>query len=178
MENKITINGKTFKLDELSPELRHMLAELGVIREEKRSPFERAEFGGTYWSFTRGVNEPCELPEFEDRFDNRQFENANYFTDKEFASRLALKFELWRRLLRYAYNNKVCMPLEDINANAICNMAWTARYNPEEKKFTSWVVCEPGLCEVLFTSQAAANDAIEKVINPFVEEHPEILEDY
>lgn len=177
MENKITINGKTFELDKMSPEFRHMLAELGVIHEEKRSPFERAELGGTYWSFTRHINEPTELPEFEDSFDNRAFEEANYFTDKEFAKKLALKFELWRRLLRYAYNNKVYMPIKDIAVDALCNMAWVARYNPEEKKFTSWIVCEPGLCEVPFTSQAVANAAIEKVINPFVEQHPEILED-
>lgn len=179
MENKITINGKTLELDKISPEFRHMLAELGIIPDEKQNVFKRVDFGKLYWSFTRDVNEPVEVLELEDSFDNRAFEHANYFTDKSVAVKLARQFELQRRLLRYAYNNNVYKPLNEIEEGTFCdnNMARVIRYSPVEKDFKIWTVVEPGLSEVTFDSLAAAEEAFEKVVRPFVEAHPEMLED-
>ena len=179
MENKITINGKTFELDNISPEFRHMLAELGVISAVNKSVFERADFGKTYWCFARDVNEPVEILELEDSFDNNAFEHANYFRDEQIAKRLGRQFELQRRLLRYAYVTETYRPLNEIKDTALEeDKSWVIRYSPEGKDFTIWVVLEPGLNEVTFNSLHAAQEALEKVVRPFVEKYPETIEDY
>ena len=179
MENKITINGKTFELDKMSPEFCHMLAELGVIPAVNKSVFERADFGGLYWCFARDVNEPVEILELEDSFDNNAFEHANYFRDGQIAKRLGRQFELQRRLLRYAYVTETYRPLNEIKDTALEeDKSWVIRYSPEGKDFTIWVVLEPGLNEVTFNSLHAAQEALEKVVRPFVEKYPETIEDY
>lgn len=177
MENKITINGKTLELDKISPEFRHMLTELGIIPDKKQDVFKRVDFGELYWSFTRDINEPVEVLELEDSFDNRAFEHANYFTDKSVAVKLARQFELQRRLLRFAYNNNTYKPLNEIEDTACEYAAWVIRYSPIEKDFKIWVAVEPGLSEVTFDSLRAAEEALEKVVKPFVEAHPETIED-
>ena len=178
MENKITINGKTFELDKMSPEFHHMLAELGVIPAVNKSVFERADFGGLYWCFARDVNEPVEILELEDSFDNNAFEHANYFRDGQIAKRLGRQFELQRRLLRYAYVTETYRPLNEIKDTVRDDMSWVIRYSPEGKDFTIWAAIEPGLNEVTFNSLHAAQEALEKVVRPFVKKYPETIEDY
>ena len=178
MENKITINGITFELDKMSPEFRHMLAELGVIPAVNKSVFERADFGGLYWCFARDVNEPVEILELEDSFDNNAFEHANYFRDGQIAKRLGRQFELQRRLLRYAYVTETYRPLNEIKDTVREDMACVIRYSPEGKDFTIWAVIEPGLNEVTFNSLHTAQEALEKVVRPFVKKYPETIEDY
>lgn len=178
MENKITINGKTFELDKISPEFHHMLAELGVIPAVNKSVFERADFGGLYWCFARDVNEPVEILELEDSFDNNAFEHANYFRDGQIAKRLGRQFELQRRLLRYAYVTETYRPLNEIKDTVREDMSWVIRYSPEGKDFTIWAAIEPGLNEVTFNSLDAAQEALEKVVRPFVKKYPETIEDY
>lgn len=177
MDNKITINDKTFELDKMSPEFRHMLTELGVIPAANKSAFERADFGELYWCFARDVNEPVEILELEDSFDNMAFEHANYFRDDQIAKRLGRQFELQRKLLRYAYVTETYRPLNEIKDTVCEDMSWVIRYSPEGKDFTIWVALEPGLSEVTFNSLHAAQEALEKVVRPFVEKYPEMMKD-
>ena len=175
--SKISLNGKTYNTEDISAETQAELRKLGVIPATNKSVFERAEFGETYWCFARDVSEPVEVLELEDSFDNNAFEHANYFRDEQLVKRLARQFELQRRLLRYAYVTETYRPLDEIKDTVCEDMSWVIRYSPEGKDFTIWAAVEPGLNEVTFNSLHAAQEALEKVVRPFVEKYPETIED-
>ena len=96
---------------------------------------------------------------------------SNYFNDKNFANQVALHQLLYRKLLKYAYDNE----FEDeewdetkMHAYIIYNFTrkdYDIRWTRNEK--------EPGT--VYFKTPTRATAALNEVVMPFVKEHPEFV---
>lgn len=97
-ENYIVINGKRLDLTD------EQLKVLGIEPEKKRkNPFERVREGESYFCMiSDGIEEQRED---NDSIDDHFFENADYFNDAAFAEQVALHQLLYRKLLKFAYDN-------------------------------------------------------------------------
>lgn len=163
MDNYIVINGKKAELTE------EQLKQLG-IKVEKENPFARRPYEEKYYYITDNGNINF-YSENNNNYDTQMFDNVNYFHDKNFAQQVALHQLLYRKLLKYAYENDAA------------NCDW---YKPEECKynicfdyklncfavFTSNVCKE---CNVYFSNLEVAKQATTDVVEPFMKEHPEFV---
>lgn len=163
MDNYITINGKKAELTE------EQLKQLGInVEEKKETPFARHS---NYWSISaRGSVEG--LCDYNSDFDNAIYDNVNYFNDYKFAQQVALHQLLYRKLLKYAYEN-----------DAIVN-DWTDPNSPKyfvsksidtNTFYADWNLVVKNGCAVYFTSKEVIERAIEDVVIPFMKEHPEFV---
>lgn len=160
MDNYIVINGKKVELTE------EQLKQLGINVEEK-TPFTRYP-EKLYWSIN-AMNVVTGQHECDDDFDNAVYDNVNYFNDYNFAQQVAFHQLLYRKLLKYAYDNKA----ED------CEWDWNGKrhyyvvFDYSESFFTiaHTIICKnQGV--VYFSKREAAELAIEDVVKPFMKEHP------
>ena len=175
-ENAIIINGRTI---EITPEIAEKLKREGII-PKCPSPFNRVDEGETYWSFSCSFNRPVEHIEENDTFDDNKYETLNYFNDKDFAVMIGLRFRLWHELLKFSYDIGAHMMLSDMEPKqrrGLIVPAYVIKYNPDTKDFEPVNVALPGICDVTFTTLDAAEEALEKVVKPFVEQHPEMMKD-
>lgn len=163
-EIKLTIDGKEVKLTD------EQLMTLGIEIEEKRkNPFERVTDGDPYYyiaidSYIHSVHEnydPCNYD---------AYYSVNYFNDKDFANQVALHQLLYRKLLKFAYDNG----LEDNEWNDQ-NGHWYIFYSYADECFD--YIRNDGFKSqsVYFSSQEGASRAIKEVVEPFMKEHPEFV---
>ena len=164
MENYIVINGKKAELTE------EQLKQLGInVEVNKETPFTRHS-GELYW-YISPINVITGQRDCNDNFDNALSDNINYFNDSKFAQQVALQQLLYRKLLKYAYthdafvddwtdlNSKKYLILQSKDNNNIFYVDWNHRIKHG--------------CSIYFTNNRVAEQAIEDVIKPFMEEHPE-----
>lgn len=163
-ENYIVINGKKAELTE------KQLKALGIEVETKRkNPFERVFEGEKYFCTTPdGADGALEA---NDSTDDNFFENADYFNDEDFAKQVALHQLLYRKLLKFAYDNGC----EDTAAWNGKNIHYTIRYFHEDKEFIAFGQHDDKGQGVCFISKECAERAIEEVVKPFMKEHPEFV---
>lgn len=162
-ENYIVINGKKSELT------KEQLKQLGI--ETKPNPFGR-------------TNDPCGEYFYTDAFGSvgvgseeyscvwKDLRNAaNYFNDKQFANQVALHQLLYRKLLKFAYDNGVEYTSEGDGRNP----RWVIRYDEEDSTFAPYWqdICKSQ--EVHFSSDEGARRAIKEVVKPFIKEHPEFV---
>ena len=165
-EIKLTIDGKEVQLTD------EQLKMLGIEPEKKRkSPFEEPRFSQDYY-FT---NE-CGIGKYfyydKNDYDYGKLRNAaNVFTDETFAKQITLHQLLYRKLLKFAYDNE-CEDEEwdgtKMHAYIIYNFTrkdYDIRWTRNEK--------EPGT--VYFKTPTMATAALNEVVMPFVKEHPEFV---
>ena len=163
-ENYIVINGKKTELTE------KQLKALGIEVETKRkNPFERVFEGERYFCTTS--NGADGALEEHDAFDDNFFENADYFNDDRFAKQVALHQLLYRKLLKFAYDNEC----EDTAEWDEGDMHWAIRYVEKRGTFTACLENKYKAQEVYFSSADSARSAIKEVVEPFVKEHPEFV---
>lgn len=175
-DNVIIVNGRTIKI---TPETVEKLKQEGIIPKHA-SPFERVKEGDTYWGFGGGINLVNEYSEHKDVFDDQKYKTLNYFNDKDFAVMIGLRFRLWRELLKFSYDTDTHMSLKDMepeHQRGLITPAYIVKYSPDKQDFDAVNVALPGICDVTFTTRDAAEEAIEKVVKPFVEKHPEMMKD-
>ena len=123
-EIKLTIDSKEVKLTD------KQLKVLGIEIEGKRkNPFERVAKTETY-CYIDSFNEVHCIADDADRDDDRSFECSNYFNDEQFANQVALHQLLYRKLLKFAYENEC----EDVEWNAE-HTHWYIYYNIDSDKF-------------------------------------------
>lgn len=162
-ENYIVINGKKSELT------KEQLKQLGI--ETKPNPFDR-------------TNDPCGEYFYTDAFGSvsvgseeyscawKNLRNAtNYFNDKQFANQVALHQLLYRKLLKYAYDNGI----EDTSEWDGCNQHWAIRYNGTLNKFIAHYQRGYKAQGVYFSSEKGVEQAIAEVVEPFMKEHPEFV---
>lgn len=94
----------------------------------------------------------------------------NYFNDKNFANQVALHQLLYRKLLKFSYENK-CMDVEWNGRN--CH--WCVYYSPDDLKYCIAGFVSHKFDSVWFSSEEGAERAIKEVVKPFVKEHPEFV---
>lgn len=164
-EIKLTIDGKEVKLTD------KQLKVLGIEIEGKRkNPFERVAKTETY-CYIDSFNEVHCIADDADRDDDRSFECSNYFNDEQFAKQVALRQMLYRKLLKYAYDNE----FEDEEWNGTKMHAYII-YNFTRKDYgIRWTRNEKEPGTVYFKTPTRATAALNEVVMPFVKEHPEFV---
>ena len=165
-DSYLMINGKRV---ELTPE---QLAALGVEnpKEPKRSPFERVDYGEEYYFIDAYGEVKCEVDLLSD-YDDSIYAATNYCTDESLMKQRALHEILNRRLWRYSMEHggdKVSLNEKDFK--------WAVQYNCESKGFgvhSASTLHELG--SIYFAERVVAFDAINEIVKPFMEEHPEFV---
>nr|DAJ55448.1 MAG TPA: hypothetical protein [Caudoviricetes sp.] len=158
MSNYAVINGKRVELTD------EQVKALGI---ERTNPFKRAEPGDVYYKISE-YGEIDDLTEAGDYTDNNLYEGLNYFNDDSVALQVALHQLLYRKLLKFAYDNG----LEDDKPWDCDNKHYHVYYSHAYKTFTAELNYEGKHAGVYFPSPEAAKRAIKEVIEPFVKEHP------
>lgn len=164
-EIKLTIDGKEIQLTD------EQLKMLGIEPEKKRkNPFKRVAEDEVY--FQIGIDGDV-FSLYEDRTtsDEEAVLCVNYFNDEAFAKQVSLRQLLYRKLLKYAYDNK----FEDEEWNGT-NMHAYIIYNFTRKDYDiRWTRNEKEPGTVYFKTPTRATAALNEVVMPFVKEHPEFV---
>lgn len=163
--NYAVINGKRVELTD--EQVKAISAE---IVEMKTNPFNRMGLGSYYYvpiydGTARTFTEDNGIT------DTFMHLNGNYFNDKSFAQQVALHQLLYRKLLKFAYDNG----FED-----------TAEWDGEIEHWLVGRSCDTGSFvifneydykgqEVYFSSEEGAKRAIKEVVEPFMKDHPEFV---
>ena len=94
---------------------------------------------------------------------------VNYFNDEEFAKQVSFHQLLYRKLLKFSYDNEC----EDTAEWDGSNKHWAVRYNYAGGARTAYYQSSRGAQEVYFSSEEGAKRAIKEVVEPFMKEYPE-----
>ena len=164
-EIKLTIDGKEVKLTD------EQIKALNLALEKKlQNPFERVKRGEEYYCI-KEIGEIYNYYDKGDLFDESVYAESNYFNDKNFANQVALHQLLYRKLLKYAYDNE----FEDEEWNGT-NMHAYIIYNFTRKDYDiRWTRNEKEPGTVYFKTPTRATAALNEVVMPFVKEHPEFV---
>lgn len=162
-DNYFVINGKRVELTD------EQVKALGIKR---KNPFERVnpDVDAKYY-YIRVSGDVADYCDLNDNGDRLLYEASNYFNDKDFAEQVALHQLLYRKLLKFSYDN-AC---EDSEWNGE-NDHWLIFYDSDEKDFC--IDSNDGFKmqgAVYFSSIEGAEQAIKEVIEPFMKEHPEFV---
>jgi hypothetical protein len=162
-EIKLTIDGKEARLTD------EQLKMLGIAT--RNNPFDRTSNPcGEYFYTDAFGSVGVGSEEYSDVW--KQLGNtANYFNDKNFANQVALHQLLYRKLLKYAYDNE----FEDTAEWDGTNLHWAIRYNSYRNEFRLYYQDGYKAHEVYFSSEEGAKRAIKEVVEPFMKEHPEFV---
>ena len=164
-KNYIVINGKRLDLTE------EQLKALGITPEKKRkNPFERVAEDEVY--FQIGIDgDVFSLYECGTTSDEESVLCVNYFNDEAFAKQVSLHQLLYRKLLKYAYDNE----FEDEEWDGTKMHAYII-YNFTRKDYDiRWTRNEKEPGTVYFKTSTRATAALNEVVMPFVKEHPEFV---
>lgn len=164
-EIKLTIDGKEVKLTD------EQLKILGIEIEEKRkNPFERVKPNERYHYVTSdGVID--EYIDACDTTDTQLYKISNYFNDEAFAEQVALYQLLYRKLLKFAYDNGY----EDTTEWDGSNDHWCIYYDSDGLKYDVAGYSSHKFDVVWFSSEEGAERAIAEVVKPFMKEHPDFV---
>ena len=156
-DNYAVINGKKIELTE---------KQIKALGFEIRKPlFERVTDGGPYYFISCYGDIDADSRE-----DDRLFDNVNYFNDEYFANQVALHQLLYRKLLKFAYENDC----EDREWGTKYEH-WRIYYDTDSDKFDIDVNDAFKYQGVYFSTREGAERAIEEVVKPFMKEHPEFV---
>ena len=166
-EIKLTIDGKEIQLTD------EQLKMLGIEPEKKReNPFEEPRFSQDYY-FTNecGIGKHFYYDKKNDYDYGKLRNGANVFTDKHFAEQVALHQLLYRKLLKYSYDNE-CTDKEWDGTN----VHFYIIYNSTKKDYDiRWTRDEKEPGTVYFKSTTWATAALNEVVMPFIKEHPDFV---
>ncbi len=161
-ENYIVINGKKAELTNEQMKL------LGI--KVRNNPFKRVRKNDSYYNISNRTNVMC-YTEVEDRTDQELYNAVNYFNDLQFAIKVGLHQLLYRKLLKFAYDNEC----EDTKGWNGTDGHWTIRYDDGSRCFCAYYQERYKAQDVYFASEEGATRAIKEVVEPFMEEHPEFV---
>lgn len=161
-ENYIVINGKKAELTNEQMEL------LGI--KVRKNPFERVSKNESYYNISDKAHVACYTEE-EDGVDQGLYNAVNYFNDLQFANQIALHQLLYRKLLKFAYDNG----FEDTKEWDGNNIHWTIGYSVDYKTFFMYSKALHKTQGVYFSSKEGTQRAIKEVVEPFTKEHPEFV---
>lgn len=165
-EVKLTIDGKEVPLTEEQVKL------LGIEIEEKRkNPFDRVGLYSDY-HFINSSNLIEISTNTNDCVDNNRYNAANYFNDEQFANQVALHQLLYRKLLKFTYDNN-CVDTAEWRRY---DKHWFIYYDWDTKEVNIGLAnVEQHFSTVYFSTTQAAYQAIKEVVEPFMKDHPEFI---
>lgn len=162
-EIKVLVNGTEIAI---SDELIEMINE----QHRQRNPFARVKYSEKYFYIDNQDN----ITEWSDAntcLDRSRENHANYFNNYMCARQTMLHQLLYRKLLKFGYDNEC----EDIAEWEDCNNShYKIFYRFDNKAFcvdSNDIFKQQGV--VYFSSGEAAKRAINEVVKPFMEEYPE-----
>lgn len=161
-DNYAVINGKRVELTD------EQVKALGI--ETRKNPFKRVAKSEKY-CYIDAFNEVHCFSDDMDQCDDESFECSNYFNDEQFANQVALHQLLYRKLLKFAYDNE-CEDNQEWNKT---NCHYYISYNIDESRFYADVTGSFKHNDVWFCSRKSAKRAIEEVVKPFMEEHQDFV---
>ena len=162
-EIKLTIDGKEVQLTD------EQLKILGVV-PKRDNPFERAHPAGCYFY----IDEHGRVKGHYDTrlpYEEKTYDAVNYFNDEAFANQVALHQLLYRKLLKFAYDNGY----EDTAEWDGNSEHFLIYYNVKNKDFNVSINCNIKSASIYFNSRRAAKRAVEEVVKPFMKEHPDFV---
>lgn len=140
------------------------------LNKNRNNPFDCVIEGKTYYyvDYNGLVDSHRERG---DSTDDGLKRASNYFNDKDFAVQIALHQLLYRKLLKFAYDNG-CEDIAEWDNN---NRHWSIMYSTDMKDFKA----NDNYCfkhqDAYFSSEEAAERAIKEVVKPFIEKYPEFV---
>ena len=161
-ENYIVINGKKAELTNEQMEL------LGI--KVRKNPFERVSKNNSYYNISNRARVVCYTEE-DDGTDRGLYNSVNYFNDLQFAIQVGLHQLLYRKLLKFAYDNG----FEDTKEWDGNNIHWTIGYSVDYETFFMYSKALHKTQGVYFSSKEGTQRAIKEVVEPFTKEHPEFV---
>lgn len=162
-DNYAVINGKRVELTD------EQVKALGV--EVRKNPFERVEEYDTYYTVL-STGSVGSMEEYGDYQDDSQYDAVNYFNDEQLANQVALHQLLYRKLLKFAYDNGCEDTAEWDCRNRHYHIIYS--FNGKNLGFDSNdVFKQQGI--VYFSSKDGVLQAIKEVVEPFMKEHPEFV---
>lgn len=161
-ENYIVFNGKKIELTE------EQAKALGI--KLRKNPFERVAKLKLY-CYIDSFNEIHCVSDEAEQHDDMSFECSNYFNDYSFANQVALHQLLYRKLLKFAYDNKR-EDTEEWNGN---NCHFCIVYDSTHNKYDVWGGLLYKMSTIYFSSREGAERAIHEVVEPFVKKHPDFV---
>lgn len=162
-DNYLVLNGKRITLT------KEQLETLGII-EKDYNPFDRVAVGCEYY-FVGMFGDVDKYTQQDDFEDESLFNSHNYFNDASAAQQVALHQLLYRKLLKFAWDNEA----EDTPEWNVKNEYYGIAYDCENHKFVLEVAHIYKSYGVHFSSSKVAERAIKEVIEPFQKEHPEFV---
>lgn len=159
---KLIIDGKEIPLTE---------AQLAALTSNSiiKNPFRRVAKEQEYYYISYRGNIEDTL-DSQKGVDNMAFNNVNYFNDKDFALQVSLRQLLYRKLLKFAWDNDA----RDIEWNGN-NEHYSICYDYYMRCFLVPTAYNVKSTDVFFSSKEGAQRAIKEVIEPFMKEHPEFV---
>lgn len=163
-DNYAMINGKRVELTD--EQVKAISAE---SVEMKINPFNRMGLG-SYYYVPHYDGTARTFTEDNGMTDTFMHLNSNYINDWAFAKQVALHQLLYRKLLKFSYDNNY----EDVEWNNI-NNHWYIYYDYIDERFD--FESNNGFKKqgVYFSSGVAAERAIKEVVKPFMKEHPDFV---
>ena len=161
-ENYIVINGKKAELTNEQMKL------LGI--KVRKNPFERVSKNESYYNISNKTS-VMRYTEGEDETDQGLYNTVNYFNDFQFANQVGLHQLLYRKLLKFAYDNEC----EDTKGWNGTDGHWTIRYNDSSACFRAYYQERYKALDVYFSSEEGTIRAIKEVVEPFMKDHPEFV---
>ena len=159
-DNYAVINGKRVELTD------EQVKALGI---ERKNPFESVEKSEKY-GYIDAFDEVHWFSDNMDPDDDMSFECSNYFNDEGFAKQVALHQLLYRKLLKFAWDNEA----EDVEWDHN-NIHYYIYYDCYLNSFCIGTSYNCKNVNVFFSEKDAAQRAITEVVEPFVKEHPEFV---
>lgn len=168
---KLVIDGNEIQLTE-EQLIKSRMNVLGLLPKSE-NPFTRVKANKSYYTLS-GDTYVRAKREYNTIEDDKRYDACNYFNDMFFASNISLHQLLYRKLLKYAYDNS-CLALKPPAGEFIFNFppSYVILYDYPDSKFTvdGPIYSYKGM-GVHFSTREAAEVAIKEVVMPFVEEYP------
>lgn len=168
-DNYLMLDGKKY---ELSPELANALRSCVEPEPEKKNPFERVDLRSRYYYITSSGMVRSLLDD-RDECDGALYSVANYGTDESLLAQRAMHETLNRLLWRFREEH-------DTDASGIDQYVIT-----KDKDGGVWLLNLPTVCDAFFDyrlfgaeyfhSREAAEAAIEEIVKPFLDAHPDFV---
>lgn len=160
-DNYAVINGRRIKLTD------EQVKTLGI---ERKNPFDRVDGDDRHYYTIVGCD-VLRRVDINDIADRGLYNAINYFNDKTFAKQIALHQLLYRKLLKFAYDNE----REDTARWDGQHAHWTIRYDNYRNEFCPYYQNDYKAHDVYFSYKDGAVRAIKEVVEPFMKEHPEFV---
>ncbi len=161
-DNYAVINGKRVELTD------EQVKALGI--EPRKNPFERVAKTEKY-CYIDAFDEVHWFSDGMEQCDDESFECSNYFNDEAFAKQVALHQLIYRKLLKFSYDNG-CEDTAEWNG---ANDHWLIIYHKRYDDFTIMNMEASKELSVYFSTEEGASRAITEVIRPFMKEHPDFV---